>query len=142
MMRAETTTLLREIHESSLRQEGLLLEILRALGNPGREKSEALIKCIYDLKGSRAFLAADIVLDCDAMENESLKNAILDAIGQTNVRKLGKLFESIEGEDFNGVKIRRYRNTRDGLLWRFEKYNQNPQTRECFLDRMSGPARP
>ena len=78
----------------------------------------ALVAAIHEAVGPRPFCSWQLIDHAELQVSAALAEAIVDAIGALNARKLGKLLRRIEGQDVQGLRAERVAASREGLVWR------------------------
>ena len=63
----------------------------------------------------RSFTIRELLMHSNV--DSLLRAAIIGFAGTTNARKLGKKFSEIEGVNFDGLRVVRVGNDRDGAVW-------------------------
>lgn len=88
---------------------------VRALAPRKGPDDAALVHAIVVAIGGRPFTAAELLERAEALAAEG--EALRAAIGSRNSRKLGKLFERIEGVEFDGLRVHRVRPISGVMIW-------------------------
>ena len=103
-MRVEQRELIAQIH--GLREEVSRLARRSSSRAPDADATK-LLQCFFAVFGYRAFTVSELLAHAEVPEDESLREAILAALGDLNGKRLGKFLKRIEGQDFGGLLVER-----------------------------------
>ena len=81
-------------------------------------ETAALLLAIRATCGDYIFTCCDLVEHAALPSASDLQSAIVTAIGTMSPRRIGKRLRAIEGQEFDGLIVRRHGSGRDGVEWR------------------------
>jgi hypothetical protein len=90
----------------------------------GRPEPAAMAQLLQEVRRASEdlpFTVNDLTLNAGLrlVDDEGLYNAIVQAAGSFNTRRLGNVLAAIEGQDFGGLMVQRNgRKSRDGTQWK------------------------
>jgi hypothetical protein len=115
---SEIEKLLRELlaveRANLVELRGLRGDLRRAVSPPAGEIETNLIREIAAACGARAFVSSELI--GAAAVRPSLRIAI-EAFGEIDARRLGKVLQRIEGRDCDGLSVVRAGDSGGGAIW-------------------------
>lgn len=98
---------------------------VEANGAPQRPNVGALLRAIFERVGDRVFVAPELVEFALVADAEELRGEIVRAVGALNPRRLGKRLAEVEGEEVDGLRLRRVGADRGGICWQVVRVSES-----------------
>jgi hypothetical protein len=85
----------------------------RTAPQPGHARH---MRAIHAAIGSRSFTSSELL--AHSRVDKKVSEAITALVGVATCRRVGKFLASVEGQDFDGLRVGRSGSDRDGVIWR------------------------